>query len=285
MDHTSWGGGVAARVCLSFSPAVGPRTWRSSALSPSLFFTLPAPTHLSLVFLPLTGLEGRSFLGSGAAAHPCGWCGLPLLPPFTPEDAGVRLLGRLFGLWGQTLRQTLRSSPDPPPPPSSSASLRSHLCNGLTPLALQDVQARGVGGNGICTNVRMSVCHLVSLPPHPGSCPVAGSPHIPPPPPACLPPSQTLSLPGAQMCGKRRREFLWGNLLPNPASARIFSLSLNLPRFVILLLSLSIRAAGLGRHPAPRRGHRHCPPSRVTAAWRGRGVQVLPLSVPQFLHP
>lgn len=86
-----------------------------------------------------------------------------------------------------------------------------------------------------------------------------------PPLPPSLPPSPFAPY-IAQSCGKQRQEFHWGNLLHShtPAGARIFSLSLNLPRFAIPLLSPSICAVAWG---AP------CPQPRVPTplSWLGQG--------------
>lgn len=124
--------------------------------------------------------------------------------------------------------------------------------------------------NGICTDVRMPLAFSQLSFPAPGpalSLALCTLPHLP----LSLP---NLALPVAQTCGQRRREFHWGSLLNShhPASARIFSLSLNLSGFVIPLLSPSICAGGLGRRPAPSRGHQHCP-----AAWQGIWASPHPL--------
>lgn len=161
-----------------------------------------------------------------------------------------------------------------PGPHSTSLSLTSHQCSGLSPLALQDVQVR--------TEKKWCLQKQGSPPPMSGSPTLSLDPYSSH---TCLSLSQTPSSPVAQTCGKRRWEFHWGNLFNshNPASARILSLSLNLPRFVIPLLSPSICAGGLGRHPAPSCRCRHCPVGCGRAAWQG-DLGKSPLPVPQFPH-
>lgn len=151
---------------------------------------------------------------------------------------GVRLLGRLLG---QVLTPLKLCKPEEP------SVQRAH------PTGLPGCPGEAGGGEEVASAQTSGCLFAISCPCPRILVPVLSLAPRTSPPLASLPPSQTLSLPGAQMCGKRRREFRWGNLLDshNPASARIFSLSLNLPRFVILLLSPSIQAAGLGRHPAP----------------------------------
>lgn len=262
---------MAPRVCLSFPPAVGLYARLSGALSPSLFFTalvLPGRTHLPLP-VDLRGAPSRARalpLTPVAGAAPLGFLHSPPSLPLAGSKGGT-CLG--FGV------RHLGSRPDPPQAlyPDEPSVQWAHATGSA------GYPGEGWGRNGTRTNIRMPLCLLLSLAP----------PFWLPPCPwlsahchTCLPPSQTPSLPVAQMCGKRRRAFHWGNLLNshNPASARIFSVSLNLPRFVIPLLSPSICACGLGRHPVPCCRRQPCQPTRVgLPGRRGVGGRANPPSV------
>lgn len=146
-----------------------------------------------------------------------------------------------------------------PGPYSTSLSFTNHWCSGFTPLALQEVQVR----------MKRNPCLFSPVPALPLH-PIPALSLVPAHSHTCLSPSQTLSFLVAKTCGKRRREFHWGNLLNShtPASARIFLLSLNLPRSVIPLLSPSICAGWPWESSASSLRCQHCLPSCVRAAWQ-----------------